>query len=147
MMITRTLLLSALIATFAGAAAGPAMAQACTKQGVDVSCDDGRRGMAVDSLVSGGDIISGASVRRSLLFSNVRVDNGTTIEDSVVLPGVQVGRNVVLKNTVIDKRCVIDDGMRIGVDPTIDRARFYVSPGGVTLVTPEQLGQNIHATR
>src|SRR5262245_58625247 len=109
--------------------------------------DDGRRGMAVDSLVSGGDIISGASVRRSLLFSNVRVDNGTTIEDSVVLPGVQIGRNVVLKNTVIDKRCAIGDGMRIGIDPDADRRRFYVSPKGVTLVTPEQLGQKIHATR
>ena len=109
--------------------------------------DDDRRGMAIDSLVSGGDIISGACVRRSLLFSNVRVDNGTTIDDSVVLPGVQIGRDVVLKNAVVDKRCVIADGMRIGVDLEADRRRFYVSPGGVTLVTPEQLGQNIHATR
>jgi glucose-1-phosphate adenylyltransferase len=109
--------------------------------------DDDRRGMAIDSLVSGGDIISGACVRRSLLFSNVRVDNGTRIDDSVVLPGVQIGRNVVLRNAVVDKRCVIADGMRIGVDRDADRKRFYVSPGGVTLVTPEQLGQNIHATR
>jgi glucose-1-phosphate adenylyltransferase len=75
------------------------------------------------------------------------VDNGTRIDDSVVLPGVQIGRNVVLRNAVVDKRCVIADGMRIGVDRDADRKRFYVSPGGVTLVTPEQLGQNIHATR
>jgi len=109
--------------------------------------DDGRRGMAIDSLVSGGDIISGACVRRSLLFSSVRVDNGTSIEDSVVLPGVRVGRDVVLRKAVVDKRCVIGDGMRIGVDVDADRKRFYVSSGGVTLVTFEQLGQNIHATR
>ena len=92
-------------------------------------------------------IVSGACVRRSLLFSSVRVDNGTSIEDSVVLPGVRIGRDVVLRKAVVDKRCVIGDGMRIGVDVEADRKRFYVSPGGVTLVTPEQLGQNIHATR
>jgi glucose-1-phosphate adenylyltransferase len=109
--------------------------------------DDGRRGMAIDSLVSGGDIISGASVRRSLLFSNVRVDNASVIEDCVVLPGVQIGRNVVLRKTVVDKRCIIPDGARIGVDVEADRARFYVSPGGVTLVTPDKLGQKIHITR
>jgi glucose-1-phosphate adenylyltransferase len=109
--------------------------------------DDGRRGMAVDSLVSGGDIISGAHVRRSLLFSSVRVDTGSTIEDSVVLPGVQIGRNVVLRKVIVDKRCVIRDGERIGVDADADRRRFFVSAGGVTLVTPERLGQNIHATR
>ena len=109
--------------------------------------DEDRRGMAIDSLVSGGDIISGACVRRTLLFSNVRVDNGSTIEDSVILPGVQIGRDVVLRNVVVDKRCVIGDGMKIGVDVESDRRRFYVSPKGVTLVTPEQLGQNIHATR
>jgi glucose-1-phosphate adenylyltransferase len=109
--------------------------------------DDGRRGMAVDSLVSGGDIISGAYVRRSLLFSSVRVDTGSTIEDSVVLPGVQIGRNVVLRKVIVDKRCVIRDGERIGVDAAADRRRFFVSARGVTLVTPERLGQNIHATR
>ena len=109
--------------------------------------DDGRRGMAVDSLVSGGDIISGAMVRRSLLFSNVRVDHGALIEDSVVLPSVQIGRNVVLRKVVVDKRCIIGDGECIGVDRERDRARFHVSAQGVTLVTPERLGQHVHATR
>jgi glucose-1-phosphate adenylyltransferase len=109
--------------------------------------DDGRRGMAVDSLVSGGDIISGALVRRSLLFSNVRVNSGAVIEDSVILPSVQIGSNVVLKKAVVDKRCVIADGERIGVDPEYDRQRFHVSAQGVTLVTPERLGQHVHATR
>jgi glucose-1-phosphate adenylyltransferase len=109
--------------------------------------DDGRRGMAIDSLVSGGDIISGASIRGSLLFSDVRVEQGSLIEDSVVLPSVRIGRNVVLRKAVIDKRCVIADGERIGVDVDADRRRFHVSEAGVTLVTPEQLGQHVHATR
>ena len=109
--------------------------------------DDGRRGMAVDSLVSGGDIVSGAHVRRSLLFSSVRIDTGSSIDDSVVLPEVQIGRNVVLRKVIVDKRCVIRDGERIGVDATVDRRRFYVSAGGVTLVTPESLGQHVHVTR
>ena len=103
--------------------------------------------MAVDSLVSGGDIVSGAHVRRSLLFSSVRIDTGSSIDDSVVLPEVQIGRNVVLRKVIVDKRCVIRDGERIGVDATVDRRRFYVSAGGVTLVTPESLGQHVHVTR
>jgi glucose-1-phosphate adenylyltransferase len=108
--------------------------------------DEGRRGMAVDSLVSGGDIISGATVRRSLLFSNVRVDNRSVVEDCVVLPDVTIGADVVLKKVVVDKRCIIPDGMQIGVDPRIDRARdFLVTERGVTLVTPDKLGQQTHA--
>lgn len=110
--------------------------------------DEGRRGMAIDSLVSGGDIISGGTVRRSLLFSNVRVDNRSVIEDCVVLPDVTIGADVVLRKVVVDKRCVIPDGMQIGVDPEADRARdFHVTDRGVTLVTPDKLGQHTHATR
>jgi glucose-1-phosphate adenylyltransferase len=110
--------------------------------------EDGRRGMAVDSLVSGGDIVSGAMVRRSLLFSNVRVEDRTSIEDSVILPDVTVGADVVLRKVVVDKRCVIPSGMRIGVDPAEDKARdFHVSARGVTLVTPDKLGQQTHVTR
>jgi glucose-1-phosphate adenylyltransferase len=104
--------------------------------------------MAIDSLVSGGDIISGGTVRRSLLFSNVRVDNRSVIEDCVVLPDVTIGADVVLRKVVVDKRCVIPDGMQIGVDPEADRARdFHVTDRGVTLVTPDKLGQHTHATR
>jgi glucose-1-phosphate adenylyltransferase len=110
--------------------------------------EDGRRGMAVDSLVSGGDIVSGAMVRRSLLFSNVRVEDRASIEDSVILPDVTVGADVVLRKVVVDKRCVIPNGMRIGVDPAEDKARdFHVSARGVTLVTPDKLGQQTHVTR
>jgi glucose-1-phosphate adenylyltransferase len=110
--------------------------------------DEGRRGMAVDSLVSGGDIISGGTVRRSLLFSNVRVDNRSLIEDCVVLPDVTIGADVVLRKVVVDKRCVIPNGMQIGVDVEADRARdFYITERGVTLVTPDKLGQQAHVTR
>lgn len=109
--------------------------------------EDNRRGMAVDSMVSGGCIISGAVVRHSLLFSNVIVSEYSQIEDSVVLPDVTVGKNCKIKRAIIDKGCVIPDGMEIGVDPARDRDRFTVSPNGVILVVPEMLGQGIHNVR
>jgi len=103
--------------------------------------DDDRRGMAIDSMVSGGCIISGSIARHSLLFSNVRVHSYSTVEDSVLLPDVDIGRNCRIKKAVIDKRCIIPDGTVIGEDPEADAKRFTVSPGGVVLVTPEMLGQ------
>jgi glucose-1-phosphate adenylyltransferase len=106
--------------------------------------DDGRRGMAVDSLVSSGCIVSGGMVRRSILFSKVRVGDRSLIEDSVVLPGVNVGADVVIRRAVIDKRCVIADGTQIGVDADADGARFHVTERGIVLVTPEMLGQSVH---
>jgi len=109
--------------------------------------DENRRGMAIDSMVSGGCIISGAAVYRSLLFSDVRVESRSTIEDSVVLPNVRIGSNVVLKRTVIDRGCEIADGTVAGVDPARDRERFFVTPRGVTLITPEMLGQHIYTVR
>jgi len=109
--------------------------------------DDDRRGMAVDSMVSGGCIISGALVRHSLLFSNVHVHSFSKVEDSVLLPDVTVGENCSIKRTIIDRGCIIPDGMEIGKDITKDRDRFYVSPNGVILVTPDMLGQEIHYVR
>ncbi len=110
--------------------------------------DDDRRGMAVDSLVSGGCIISGSTVRRSLLFSNVRVHSRCTIEDSVILPNVKIGKNVLLRRVIIDKGCHLPPGLEVGVNPEEDRKRFHVSANGVTLVTPEMLGQTtIHRFR
>lgn len=102
--------------------------------------DDGRRGMAIDSMVSGGCIISGAEVRHSLLFSNVVLDAGTSLRDCVVLPDVEIGKNCRLRKVVIDKFCRIPDGMVIGENPKEDAERFYVSPEGVVLVIPEMLG-------
>lgn len=101
--------------------------------------DDDRRGMAVDSLVSGGCVISGATLRRSLLFSSVHVHSYALVEDSVVLPNVDIGRNVVLKRAVVEKNCRLPPGLQIGVDPEQDRKRFDVSSKGVTLVVPEML--------
>ena len=109
--------------------------------------DDDRRGMAVDSLVSGGSIISGATVRRSVLFSDVKVHSWASVEDSVILPNVDIGRHAVLKRCVVDRHCQIPEGMSIGEDPDLDRKRFFVSPRGVTLVTPEMLGQGAIAHR
>ncbi len=109
--------------------------------------DDDRRGTAIDSLISGGNIISGATVRRSLLFSRVRVHSYAQVEDSVVLPSVDIGRGARLRRVVIDKHCRIPAGMTIGYDAKEDRKRFHVSEKGIILVTPEMLGQNIHHQR
>ena len=109
--------------------------------------EDGRRGTAIDSLVAGGCIVSGATVRRSLLFSNVHVHSYCTIEDSVVLPNVDVARGVVLRRAVIDKQCRLPPGLTVGVDPERDRQRFHVTERGVVLVTPEMLGQKLHHSR
>ena len=109
--------------------------------------DEERRGMAVDSLVSGGCIISGASVHNSLLFSNVHVHSFSLVDESVLLPNVEVQRNVVIKRAVVDKRCIIPEGMQIGVDLEEDKKRFYVSENGIVLVTPDMLGQKVHRIR
>jgi glucose-1-phosphate adenylyltransferase len=109
--------------------------------------DEGRRGMAVDSMVSGGDIISGALVRHSLLFSNVVVDSYSLVQDSVILPNVSIGQRCRLTRVVVDKGCRIPDGMVIGEDPQQDAQRFHVTSGGVVLVTPEMLGQELHHGR
>ena len=91
--------------------------------------DDDRRGQALDSMVSGGCIISGSTVRRSLLFSNVQVRSYSNIEDSVILPNVDVGRNVRLRRVVVDKNCIIPPGLMAGFDPgrqkTISRHRKW----------------------
>lgn len=109
--------------------------------------EEERRGYAVDSLVSGGCIVSGSTVKRSLLFSDVRVNSYSSIEDSVILPNVDVGRHVVLKRVIVDKNCKIPDGMEIGVNLEEDRKRFHVSENGITLITPEMLGQIVHSIR
>ena len=109
--------------------------------------DDDRRGMAIDSLVSGGCIISGSTVRRSLLFSDVRIDSHCNIEDSVLLPKVHVGSHVTLNRVIVDRSCNIPDGLEVGVNPEEDRKRFHVSPNGIALITPEMLGQKVHSLR
>jgi glucose-1-phosphate adenylyltransferase len=109
--------------------------------------DDDRRGMAVDSMVSGGCIISGAVVRDSLLFSNVRVNSFSSVTDSVVLPDVDIGRNCRIRRAVIDRGCHIPEGTAIGEDLEVDAKRYHVTRKGVVLVTPEMLGQERHHVR
>jgi glucose-1-phosphate adenylyltransferase len=106
--------------------------------------DEGRAGKAIDSLVSGGCLISGSSVINSVLFSDVRVHSYCQIDGSVILPKVTIHRNAVVKNAVIDRGCVIPEGMQIGVDLELDAKRFYVSEKGIVLVTPDMLGQDLY---
>ena len=109
--------------------------------------DEGRRGMAVDSMVANGCIVSGALVRHSVLFSRVRLEESSSVTDSVLLPRVVVGPNCRIHKAVIETGCKLAAGTVIGVDPEQDRRRFEVSPGGVTLVTPEMLHQNLNYVR
>lgn len=107
--------------------------------------DDGRRGTAIDSLVASGSIVSGGRVIRSLLSTNVHINSYAEINDSVLLPGVQVGRSARIRRAIIDSNCNIPAGMVIGEDIEEDRKRFHVSPKGIVLVSTEMLeGQATH---
>ncbi len=105
--------------------------------------DDDRRGMAVDSMVSAGCVVSGSIVRHSLLSNNVRINSYSEVEDSVVLPGVEIGRHCQIKNAVIDSDCQIPEGTVIGVNPNKDRTRYHVTPNNIVLVCPDMLGQQV----
>ena len=106
--------------------------------------EDNRRGTAINSVVSGGCIISGATLRRSLCFSNVRVHSYSEVEDSVILPDVEVGRNCRIRKAIIDRGCVISEGTIIGHSREDDLARgFRVTEKGVVLVTREMLGLKV----
>jgi len=96
---------------------------------------DGRRGQAVSSLVSGGCIVSGASIRRSLLFTGVHVHSFAKLDGAVVLPYVNIRRSARLSNVVIDRGVVIPDGLVVGEDPKLDAARFRRTDGGICLIT------------
>lgn len=110
--------------------------------------DEGRRGEAIDSLVAGGCIISGARIKRSVISSGSRVHSYSLIKDSVLLPRVEVGRNCRIQNAVIDKGTKIPENTIIGEDPIEDAKRFYVEPGsGIVLVTPDMMGQKLHTLR
>jgi glucose-1-phosphate adenylyltransferase len=107
-------------------------------------CDEaGQRGMALDTLVAGGCIVSGATVRRSVLFARARVGAGSLVEDTLLLPGAVVGRNVVLRRTIVDAGCVVPDGIKVGSCPAEDAAHFTVTDTGVTLVTAKMLAPTL----
>jgi len=99
--------------------------------------DDGegaRRGQAIDSIVSAGTIVSGGTVKRSILSPHVRIHSWSKVEDSILFNGVDVGRNAVIKRAIIDKNVRIPEGFKIGVDPEEDKKRFHVSPEGVVVI-------------
>jgi glucose-1-phosphate adenylyltransferase len=112
-----------------------------------VFADEDRTGHAVDSLVSGGCIISGSKVQDSLLFSNVRVNSYSEVQESVILPDVEIGRNCKLRRVVIDRRCRLPDDTVIGYDLEEDRKRYHVTENGIVLVTAEMIGQSYHYVR
>ena len=102
--------------------------------------DDGRRGMAVDSAVSGGCIISGSHLKKTLLFSNVRVHSYSSIEETIILPGAVINRHCKIRHAIIDRSCEIPEGTVIGFDLEQDKANgFRVSSKGVVLVTRSML--------
>ncbi len=100
---------------------------------------DGRRGMAINTMVSGGCIVSGSSVRRSLLFTGVRTDSYSQVEGAVVLPYARVHRNARVKNVVIDRGVQIPEGLVIGEDPELDARRFRRTEKGICLVTQNMI--------
>ena len=106
--------------------------------------DDDKRGQAIDSLISAGCIISGATVKRSVIFFSTTVQNCSTILDSVILPKVTIGENCRLNRVVIDKGCIIPDNTVIGEDLDEDRKRFHITDEGIVLVTPSMLGQYLY---
>jgi len=107
-----------------------------------------RRGTAIQSMVSGGCVISGAEVRRSLLFSRCKTNSYSSITDSVLLPDTTIGQNCRINRCIIDAGSTIEDGTVIGENHDDDRERgFRVTKSGLTLVTPDMLGQQLHHTR
>ncbi|HEY5642825.1 MAG TPA: glucose-1-phosphate adenylyltransferase [Woeseiaceae bacterium] len=110
--------------------------------------EPGRRGEAIESMIAGGCVISGAHVKNSLMFSNCYAHSRSSITQSVVLPDVDIGGGARVHRAIIDRGCKIAPGMEIGVNHEDDRARgFRVTEKGITLVTPDMLGQHLHITR
>lgn len=110
--------------------------------------DPGRRGEAIESMVSGDCIISGASVHKSVIFSRTRIHSYSTVQNSVVLPDVDIGERCEINNAIIDRGTKVPEGTKIGIDHDDDKARgFRVTRAGKTLVTPDMLGQELHVTR
>jgi glucose-1-phosphate adenylyltransferase len=104
-----------------------------------VFADEKRMGRALDSMVCAGAVISGGSVRRSVVSPGVNVHSYADVDEAVLMHGVDVGRNAVIRRAIIDKNVRIEPGAQIGVDPDADRARFAVSAGGIAVVGKGQV--------
>jgi glucose-1-phosphate adenylyltransferase len=101
----------------------------------------GQHGVTVNTLVSGGCIVSGSHVGNSVLFSEVRVHSYCHVEQAVILPDVTIGRHCRLSKVVIDRGCEIPEGMVVGEDAVLDAQRFERTEGGVVLITREMLAK------
>jgi glucose-1-phosphate adenylyltransferase len=97
--------------------------------------------MTVNTIVSGGCIVSGSHVANTVLFSNVRVHSFCNLESAVVLPGVTIEKNSRLKNVVIDRGCQLPEGLVVGEDAALDAQRFERTANGVCLITSEMLAR------
>jgi glucose-1-phosphate adenylyltransferase len=104
--------------------------------------EEGRRGQAVDSMVCSGVVISGGTVRRSILSPLAHVHSYSLVEDSIVMHGAEIGRSAVVRRAILDKEVTIGEGVEIGVDPKKDRERFDVSAGGIVVIPK---GQRVEA--
>ena len=91
-------------------------------------------GNAHESMVGAGSIVSGGHVRTSVIASNVIVETGSYVEGSVLMPGVRIGRNAVVRRAILDKNVVIPENAQIGVDLEHDRSKYTVSPGGIVVI-------------
>jgi glucose-1-phosphate adenylyltransferase len=100
--------------------------------------EEGRRGHAVDSMICAGVVISGGTVRRSILSPLAHVHSYSEVEDSILMHGVDVARNAVVRRAILDKNVCIGEGVEIGVDEAADRERFHVSDGGVVVIPKGQ---------
>jgi glucose-1-phosphate adenylyltransferase len=96
--------------------------------------EPGRAGMAFNSLVSNGSIISGGTVRRSVLSPGVIVDQRALVENSVIMDNVRIGEGAIVRNAIIDKNVVVEAGARVGADPELDASHFTVSAGGIVVI-------------
>jgi glucose-1-phosphate adenylyltransferase len=96
-------------------------------------------GVALESLVGAGTIVSGGTVRHSVLSPNVRVHAGAYVEDSVIMPGTQIGRGAVVRRAILDKDVVVPEGAHIGVDTELDRGRYHVTESGIVVLGKSQL--------
>ena len=100
---------------------------------------NGQHGQAINTMVSGGCIVSGSIVSNSVLFSSVRIHSFCQVNEAVLLPEVTVGRHCRLSKVVIDRNCTLPEGLVVGEDAVLDAARFERSPGGVVLITRDML--------
>jgi glucose-1-phosphate adenylyltransferase len=106
--------------------------------------EDGRRGAAFSSVIAGGSIISGATLRRSLVFTGVRVHSYADVAYAVIMPEVEIGGSAHLRNVIIERGVRIPPGLVVGQDPVADAARFRRTPNGICLITKTMIDE-LHA--